>query len=96
MNQQDQIKALAELDGLVLTWNGSDFFNGTYYSQDGSRRGGRISSLLYPTSYDAIIPCLTRLGLWSKFMQKFKDKPETPTPSEICRFVLEELGKWKE
>lgn len=43
------------------------------------------------TSYDAIIPCLTRLKLWNTIMQRFQFA--TPSPEQICDEVLVETGK---
>ena len=45
----------------------------------------------YATSYDAIIPCLTRQRLWNKVMQRFQFA--APTPAMILDELLIETGK---
>lgn len=85
LSQTDKIKLAAELDGFkILKREGLK----SLLTKDG---GYFPLSDRYATSYDAIIPCLTRQGLWNKVMQRFQFA--APTPAMILDELLIETGK---
>ena len=109
MNPQEQIKALAELDG----WK----FDSTDPEQDFNRwtdtRGVHYCQpLSYLTSYDAIIPLIQKQDdevicsiLVSCYTSvSFSPEPRVPsaigyvraTPSQLCEALLRAIGKRKE
>jgi hypothetical protein len=86
MKEQDQIKALAELDGCDCADWGM-----TRHTSNCAINGNKP----YLTSYDAIIPLIQKLGLWSQIMQQMV-AVNNPTPAQLCEALLKSVGKWME
>lgn len=100
MKDQDQIKALAELDG----WKPCHKHDNLGFPpQLNPNRDCPQCYKPYLTSYDAIIPLIQKqsqevkskvsvmIGLkhdWSAWLSK--------TPSQLCEALLRATGKWKE
>lgn len=85
----DKIRLAAELDGLYFGTSDHDQEQAWRTIATGAYVRKSISD--YDTSYDAIIPCLMRQGLWTKVMSKFQSEP--PTPAQILDELLIESGK---
>ena len=93
MKPEDQIKALAELDGRLAC------------TVSNCGCGSELKDFNYLTSYDAIIPLIQRHQrqgrkmalkitgeLWNmKLVFLFQ-----ATPSQLCEALLRATGKWKE
>ena len=84
LTTQDKIKLAAELGGWKMPTG-----NNMLGMKPGHDRYHNLPD--YSTSYDAIIPCLTRQGLWNKVMQRFQFA--APTPAMILNELLIETGK---
>ena len=98
MKPEDQIKALAELDG----WTPHDKYPDVMCR---GRREAHIKSdnmQCYLTSYDAIIPLIQRqddgvIGelhrfLWILWKKRFYEA----TPNQLCEALLRATNKWIE
>jgi len=95
MKPEEQIKALAELDGIKICESFACGCNRT------------LEKLNYLTSYDAIIPLIqkqnvptiTRISLNLSMAQNGTAKAFAwlkATPSQLCEALLRATGKWKE
>lgn len=96
MKPEDQIKELAELDGLV-------YDNQSPYMSLVWRRGATYQQLPgYLTSYDAIIPLIqkqdeeTQRLLARRLGCSAYRIPISVTPAQLCEALLRATGKWKE
>lgn len=101
MTTEEQIKALAELDGITPVFDrGNNCWCSGYSGSDMSCVGFKP----YLTSYDAIIPLIQKQpkevqwGAWqfvadeaSPFLDTFN-----ATPTQLCEALLRATGKWKE
>jgi hypothetical protein len=107
MTEQDQIKALAELDGWDETKYSWVHPSGSHYSK--TANNGRVIPDLdilprYNTSYDAIIPLiqkqseLTKVNTWDWLRYRLTKHvcPFDYTPAQLCEALLRATGKWKE
>ena len=98
MTQEQQTKALAELDG----WNydGLDFANREQYSQCGLTRC--LCDLPeYLTSYDAIIPLIQKQDLHGEVLDALGDMRHSgyytqATPAQLCEALLRATNRWTE
>ncbi len=102
MNQEQQIKALAELDGAKYF----DAHNVNYPYPDGT--GYHNTDVKpYLTSYEAIIPLIqrqdvptiTRISLKLSIAQNETAKAYAwlkATPAQLCEALLRATGKWIE
>lgn len=102
MKPEEQIKALAELDG----WKGllQDPVQGHrvgYKEPDRIYTGEHIPN--YLTSYDAIIPLIQKQNHAIKMDVQFSiinnellHDCYSATPSQLCKALLRATGKWKE
>jgi hypothetical protein len=103
MREQEQIKALAELDGFAFK-SCDDAPEVTVYRKFSWLGGIEVSPALLPaylTSYDAIIPILKKLN--KPHCLVFYDSDPTqegsmviPTPAQLCEALLRATGKLKE
>ena len=110
MTEQDQIKALAELDGWDETKYSWVHPSGSHYSK--TANNGRVIPDLdilprYNTSYDAIIPLIQKqnVSVICRIYDTFDgDCGWTAqaiamikaTPAQLCKALLQATGKWKE
>jgi hypothetical protein len=110
MTSEQQIKALAELDGFGETWNELSGLWGTIILQPQDwNRTMRVPE--YLTSYDAIIPLIQKLwkadvclsGDFTSSLKKVREwhtislmEMLTATPSQLCEALLRATGKWTE
>lgn len=96
MIEQEQIKALAELDGwteihqstLLLEFG----INNPVWAGRMPDKDFLVALPNYLTSYDAIIPLIQKLGLWYECLQDYQIA--TPSPSQLCEALLRATGKW--
>lgn len=110
MTEADQIRAIAELDGIIPFWH-----EGNKSWCAGLTTDSHISFKPYFTSYDAIIPLIqkqddeTKIKFMTKICMIYADvigcDPDdvssgwalTSLPiSDICEALLRATGKWKE
>jgi hypothetical protein len=103
MKSEEQIKALAELDGCSEPWL---HMNGlwNYTNSDGKT----ILVRPYLTSYDAIIPVIQKQGneIAKALVLEIVDGSELAdytglrlfhsSPTELCEALLRATGKWKD
>jgi serine/threonine protein phosphatase PrpC len=104
MTEQEQIKALAELDGWkhkptpVGYWGDKD--NGMYPLSlpPLTNLNQHFNFPPYLTSYDAIIPLIQKLdaNVQNKFMMLCVGGISNYTPTQLCESLLKATGKWKE
>lgn len=99
MKEQDQIKAIAELDG----WE----YNGNNNWSHHDEFSCETRDFDYLHSYDAIIPVIQKQSLHVKLAicKFFFDKSKTDlcnmlsivdtTPFQLCEALLRATGKWK-
>jgi hypothetical protein len=99
MNPQEQIKALAELDG--CKW--IPYVEGTHAHWLTSTGTWLDMPPDYLTSYDAIIPLIQKQD--EGIMEQFFDEVGKlikyayfvyATPSQLCEALLRATGKWKD
>lgn len=100
MTPEQQIKALAELDG---KWRGMKEYEDDYAY---IRSHGEVQSLwgmickklpYYLTSYNAIIPLIQKQPLELRLKMTAGHKISfMVTPSQLCEALLRETGKWIE
>ena len=108
MKEQDQIKALAELDGFRFEYG----FNVSHY-QNQIRWTDSHGSIIcgakdYLTSYDAVIPVIQKQGneIAKALVLEIVDGSELAdytglrlfhsSPTELCEALLRATGKWKD
>lgn len=111
MNEQDQIEALANLDG----WT---HYNQTWQSPSGSRYADRVKRLTsnspleliplenilpdYLHSYDAIMSLIqkqdrpTKIAIIYRIKEMGVELIFDATPQQLCEALLQETGKWIE
>lgn len=98
MKPEDQIKALAELDG----WNHiTDQQGGHWWARNGEPAVRIYDLPPYLTSYDAIIPLIQRLDSGDAVRNALRRKmnnyyPFSATPAQLCEALLRATGKWTE
>lgn len=105
MKTEDQIKALAELDGYFPFWCDLSRL-WSWKSKDGKYRNlnqGLSEEHLvkitdYLISYDAIIPLIQKLGrdVGGKVWALEGELNLTYSPQQLCEALLRATGKWKE
>lgn len=101
MKPEEQIKALAELDGWewksnihgVEVWHPPGIAEWQYYD--------KLPPVKYLTSYDAIIPLIKKLNQPHCLVHYDNDPLQggamiIPTPAQLCEALLRATGKWKE
>lgn len=109
MNPDEQIKALAELDGLVLgsTLGYTHEQSNQYYRPNENGTYHRISDWSdryeyyepnYLTSYDAIIPLIQKQSLAIRYRIATKAGPISfmVKPNELAEKLLRATGKWED
>ena len=92
MKLNEQIKALAELDGRMIKWKDGDHwveakykdFPDEWYIPSSDPRN-------YLTSYDAIIPLIQKHWSACGYHVSLRDKP-----IELSEALLRATGKWKD
>lgn len=96
MKQEDQIKAMAELDG----WKQHAKYSDVMWNQ--YQEAHILSDTLkqYLTSYDAIIPLIQRQSNEIKADAWYRLGCINwgwldATPSQLCEAILRSTGKWK-
>jgi hypothetical protein len=94
MKPEEQIKALAGLDG----WKPHADGVGYYKDRHPFIYGGK-SLPFYITSYDAIIPLIQKQsdGIKSDIVEKLYcmgDRQLDRTPAQLCEALLRATGKW--
>lgn len=102
MKPEQQIKALAELDGWSVVQNDWKTYNAI--SPDGKVTASCNTefeawiSHSYLTSYDAIIPLIQRLGkdVGGRVWVLVAELNLTYTPAQLCEALLRATGKWIE
>lgn len=87
MKEQDQIRALAELDGKFK--KAEACYHAWYENDEGRTRALKNYGCDYLTSYDAIIPLCRKV------------RPDlilaiNLTPSQLSEALLRATGKWKD
>ena len=99
MKPDDQIKALAELDGREIAYG--EFVDIRQRESDGEPEIlGHVPFPDYLTSYDAIIPLIQKRGDYTQ--TKIEDfmlsqlKMFSVTPTQLCEALLRATGKWKD
>jgi serine/threonine protein phosphatase PrpC len=101
MTEQEQIKALAELDGYKLEFTSPEGVPVLCWYEKGrlirecSLDSPRIQS--YLTNYDTIIPLIQKqsANVQDKFMMLCVGGISNYTPSQLCESLLKATGKWK-
>jgi hypothetical protein len=106
MTEQEQIKALAELDGKdSCPWCcGNGFVDEEQYDQVFQRDCGFCDKTGigkdYLTSYDAIIPLIQKLNVTGSVIdnspEDFHGYIIDMSPAQLCESLLKATGKWKE
>lgn len=112
MTPQNQIKALAELDGAhqghwteyaTTSASAAEVISGRMWSDSGwTYANGQVHSNHphYLTSYDAILPLIQKQDgnmRLCMFNQYFQDVGVyKETPAQLCEALLRATGKWKE
>lgn len=98
MTKQEQIKALAELDGIEIDISP---YNWRWRYKDCSWNAFDLPD--YLTSYDAIIPLIQKqndfdlidLEMWIEDQNKL-GLVIYATPAQLCEALLRATGKWKQ
>jgi hypothetical protein len=94
MKEQEQIKALAELDGLKPFEHDDELWS--MVRADGSY-GETVCTPNYLTSYDAIIPLVQKQCKVSSVVAVcFANPSMNLSPAYICEALLRATGKWIE
>ena len=106
MTPENQIKALAELDGFKPPRiNAGESWGESSYCGTGIcvYRGGcnvRGIDLQYLNSYDAIIPLIQRLGSTDAVDATMRLRNQrtafASTPAQLCEALLRATGKWQD
>jgi hypothetical protein len=93
MKPEDQIKALAELDGALVphTPTPEEVASGSYYQWQPA----------YLTSYDAIIPLIQKqpdevITEVECYVYDKMDNALKATPAQLCEALLRATNKWKD
>lgn len=105
MKPQDQIKALAELDGCKICTHVPDYWDRVGTEQDSELYCRECREFLhhmrekpYRTSYDAIIPLIQKQGkawavsgvTWNMGITYSIEA----TPAQLCEALLRATGRW--
>lgn len=92
MTPEEQIKALAELDGWIYI-HGAELHENGWRHKDGRTAYENADLPAYLLSYDAIIPLIQKQIL----LHPNKPMPDTlqATPTQLCEALLRATGKWK-
>lgn len=98
MKEQDQIKALAEIAGLIKDGElNPDYmwWNNYIFSED----GGMPDEIWNPlTSYDAIIPLIQKQDVTARHNigTSYRAWNFIRTPAQLSEALLRSVGKWKD
>jgi hypothetical protein len=103
VTEQDQIKALAELDGLEITGEQCDPDVGVWLQCHKKGQDFTNTKALavpeYLTSYDAIIPLIQKQEVWIRAKIAARH-PQGITfmssPAQLCEALLRATGRWTE
>lgn len=103
MKPEQQIKALAELDGYAINGPSDDPTMPEDWCFDGKGNNCWFDDLEYLTSYDAIIPLVRKQSwhihqkIWIDLCFMLKSQHIfIATPAQLCEALLKATGRWTE
>lgn len=98
MTTEQQLKALAELDGWKFEYGFNEHKTGRDSFGYSDNHGSVLHVPNYLTSYDAIIPLIQRLGkdVGGRVWVLVAELNLTYTPSQLAEALLRATGKWIE